>query len=95
MAALFAVIGALAALEERHTSGRGQEVDVVLFEAVAALMESSLADAEIAGVLRDRTGGVLPGVAPSNAYPTLDGGEVLIAGNADNVFGEAVRGHGS
>ena len=86
LAALFAVIGALAALEERHTSGRGQEVDVALFEAVAALMESSLADAEIAGVLRDRTGGVLPGVAPSNAYPTLDGGEVLIAGNADNVF---------
>jgi crotonobetainyl-CoA:carnitine CoA-transferase CaiB-like acyl-CoA transferase len=86
LSALFAVIGALAALEERHHSGRGQEVDVALYEAVAALMESSLADAEIAGVIRDRTGGVLPGVAPSNAYPTLDGGEVLIAGNADNVF---------
>lgn len=86
LSALFAVIGALAALEERHHSGRGQEVDVALYEAVAALMESSLADAEIAGVVRDRTGGVLPGVAPSNAYPTLDDGEVLIAGNADNVF---------
>lgn len=86
LAALFAVMGALAAIEERHHSGRGQEVDVALYEAVAALMESSLADAEVAGIVRGRTGGVLPGVAPSNAYPTLDGAEVLIAGNADSVF---------
>jgi len=86
VAALFAVIGTLAALEERHHSGRGQEVDVALYEAVAALMESSLADAEVAGIVRGRTGGVLPGVAPSNAYRTADGAEVLIAGNADSVF---------
>jgi formyl-CoA transferase len=86
LAALFAVIGTLAALEERHRSGLGQEVDVALYEAVAALMESSLADAEVAGVVRSRTGGVLPGVAPSNAYPTRDGAEVLIAANADGVF---------
>ena len=86
LAGLFAVIGALAALAERSQSGRGQEVDVALYEAVAALMESTLADAEVAGVVRGRTGGVLPGVAPSNAYPTLDGAEVLIAGNAQSVF---------
>ncbi len=86
LAGMFAVIGALAAVEERHHSGRGQEVDVALYEAVAALMESSLADAEIAGVVRTRSGGELPGVAPSNAYPTNDGHEVLIAANADAVF---------
>ena len=86
LAGLFAVIGALAALAERSQSGRGQEVDVALYEAVAALMESSLADAAVAGVVRGRTGGVLPGVAPSNAYPTLDGAEVLIAGNAQSVY---------
>lgn len=86
LAALFAVVGALAAIEERHHSGRGQEVDVALYEAVAALMESSLADAAIADVVRSRTGGVLPGVAPSNAYVTADGAEVLIAANADSVF---------
>ncbi|HTZ09384.1 MAG TPA: CoA transferase [Acidimicrobiales bacterium] len=86
LAAMFAVIGALAALHERARSGRGQEVDVALYEAVAALMESSLADAEVAGVVRGRSGGVLPGVAPSNAYPTADGAEVLIAANADGVF---------
>ncbi|MGO9342213.1 MAG: CaiB/BaiF CoA transferase family protein [Acidimicrobiales bacterium] len=86
LAGLFAVVGTLAALAERHASGRGQEVDVAIYEAVAALMESTLADYEIAGVTRRRTGGVLPGVAPSNAYPTADGTDVLIAANADSVF---------
>jgi crotonobetainyl-CoA:carnitine CoA-transferase CaiB-like acyl-CoA transferase len=85
LAALFAVIGTLAALHERGASGEGQEVDVAIYEAVAALMESTMADHELAGVVRNRSGGTLPGVAPANAYPTLDG-EVLIAGNGDSVF---------
>ena len=87
LAAMFAVIGTLAALHERSTSGQGQEVDVAIYEAVAALMESSMADFEIAGVVRQRSGGTLPGVAPSNAYPAADGSEVLIAANADAIFG--------
>lgn len=87
IAASFAVTGTLAALHERERSGRGQEVDVALYEAVAAFTESTVADYEVADVRRERTGGVLPGVAPSNAYPTSDGSEVLIAGNADSVFG--------
>lgn len=86
LASLFAVVGTLAALHERSTSGRGQEVDVAIYEAVAALMESTMADYEVAGVVRGRSGGQLPGVAPANAYPTRDGREVLIAGNADGVF---------
>jgi crotonobetainyl-CoA:carnitine CoA-transferase CaiB-like acyl-CoA transferase len=85
LAAVFAVIGTLAALYERGASGEGQEVDVAIYEAVAALMESTMADHELAGVVRNRSGGTLPGVAPANAYPTLDG-EVLIAGNGDSVF---------
>ena len=86
LAALFAVVGTLAALHERTTSGVGQEVDVAIYEAVAALMESSMVDYEVGGVLRSRSGGTLPGVAPANAYPTKDGSEVLIAANADNIF---------
>src|SRR6056297_1568913 len=86
LAAMFAVIGTLAALHERTSSGKGQEVDVAIYEAVAALMESSMVDLDVAGVLRNRSGGTLPGVAPSNAYPTRDGSEVLIAANADNIF---------
>ncbi len=87
LAALFAVIGTLTALHERSRSGRGQEVDVAIYEAVLALMESTVADYEIGGVIRTRHGGVLRDVAPANAYPTRDGRDVVIAGNADAVFG--------
>src|SRR5699024_7618638 len=86
LAGMFAVMGALAALAERSESGKGQEVDVALYEAVAALMESSLADAEVVGVGRGRHGAVLPGVEPSNAYPIYNGVEVLIAGRAQKWF---------
>src|SRR3954454_16445131 len=86
LAAMFAVIGTMAALNERHRSGRGQEVDVAIYEAVAALMESTMGDFEDAGHLRTRTGSVLPGVAPSNVYPTSDGSSIIIAANADAVF---------
>jgi formyl-CoA transferase len=90
LAALFAVIGTLAAINERHSSGRGQEVDVAIYEAVLALMESTVADFELGGVIRGRSGGLLPGVAPSNAYPTADGRDVVIAANADAVFARLV-----
>ena len=53
LAALFAVIGTLAALQERSRSGVGQEVDVAIYEAVMALMESTVADWEVGGVIRD------------------------------------------
>lgn len=86
LASLFSVIGAMAALNERASSGRGQEVDVAIYEAVFALMESLLADYAVAGVQRTRSGAALPGVAPSNAYPTADGEDLVIAGNADTVF---------
>jgi formyl-CoA transferase len=86
LAAVHAVMGALAALHERHDSGKGQEVDVAIYEAVASLMESTMADFTVGGVTRQRSGGTLPGVAPANAYPTADGSEILIAGNADGVF---------
>jgi formyl-CoA transferase/succinyl-CoA--D-citramalate CoA-transferase len=86
LAALFAVIGTLSALHERERSGRGQEVDVAIYEAVFALMESTVADWELGDVVRGRSGGYLPGVAPSNSYPTRDGRDVVIAANADAVF---------
>ena len=55
-----------------------------------ALMESTIADYELGGVVRGRSGGFLPGVAPSNAYPTADGRDVVIAANADAVFARLV-----
>lgn len=59
---------------------------MAIYEAVFALMESTVADYEVGGVVRSRHGGVLRDVAPSNAYPTADGHDVVIAANADAVF---------
>ena len=86
LAAIFAVVGTLLALHERHRSGRGQVVDVALYEAVFAVMESLIADYDLAGVVRGRSGSVLAGVAPSNVYETRDGTPVLIAANADSIY---------
>ena len=86
LASVFAVMGTLAAVVNARSTGHGQEVDVAIYEAVAALMESTMADYELGGVVRTRSGSVLPGVAPSNAYPTSDGAEVVVAANADGVF---------
>ena len=84
--AMFGVIGTLAALLSARATGLGQVVDVAIYEAVAALMESTMADYELGGVVRSRSGSVLPGVAPSNVYTASDGTEVLIAANADGVY---------
>ena len=86
LASLFAVIGTLASLVERASSNRGQEIDVAIYEAVFALMESTVTDYAQAGVARTRTGSTLAGVAPANIYPTADGTMLVIAANADSVF---------
>lgn len=86
LASMFGVIGALSALNSARQTGVGQEVDVAIYEAVAALMESTMADYELAGIVRSRSGSVLPGVAPSNVYKTADDDQIIIAGNADAVF---------
>jgi crotonobetainyl-CoA:carnitine CoA-transferase CaiB-like acyl-CoA transferase len=83
---LFAAFGTLAALRQVERDGLGQVVDVALYEAVFALMESLVADYELTGHVRTRSGGTLPGVAPSNAYPTADDRMVVIAANADPIF---------
>ncbi|ABG04658.1 succinyl-CoA:(R)-citramalate CoA-transferase [Rubrobacter xylanophilus DSM 9941] len=87
LAATFGTLGALAALYHREANGgKGQVVDVGIYEAVFALMESTIPEYVLTGHVRGRTGTVLPFVAPSNIYPTRDGDYVLIAGNADTVF---------
>lgn len=86
VASLFAVTGALAALAERSRTGRGQEVDVALYESVFALTESLIPDYAVGGVARGRTGSTLAGVAPSNVYSSRDGAEILIAANGDSIY---------
>jgi crotonobetainyl-CoA:carnitine CoA-transferase CaiB-like acyl-CoA transferase len=82
---MFGALGALAALEARRRTGRGQVVDASIFESVLGVTESLVIDWQVAGLVRERTGPTLPGIAPSNVYPTRDG-QVLIGANQDSVF---------
>ena len=86
VAALHGVIGALAALRHRDQTGEGQMIDVALYEAVFNMMESLVPEYDHAGVVRERTGGALPGIVPSNTYTTGDGQNIVIAGNGDAIF---------
>ena len=100
IAALHGVIGAMMALRHRDVTGgrwngksgadcvagQGQMVDVALYEAVFNMMESLVPEYDHAGVVRERTGGALPGIVPSNTYTTGDGESIVIAGNGDAIF---------
>lgn len=100
VAALHGVIGAMMALRHRDVSGgrwngkfgtelvagQGQMVDVALYESVFNLMESLVPEFDFAGVVRERTGGALPGIVPSNTYTTADDENIVIAGNGDAIF---------
>lgn len=100
VAALHGVIGAMMALRHRDatggrwngksgeqcSAGQGQMVDVALYEAVFNMMESLVPEYDFAGVVRERTGGALPGIVPSNTYTAQDGENIVIAGNGDAIF---------
>lgn len=100
IASLHGAMGALMALRHRDVTGgrwngqtgeackagQGQMVDVALYEAVFNMMESLVPEYDHAGVVRERTGGALPGIVPSNTYTTADGENIVIAGNGDAIF---------
>ena len=85
LAATYACLGALMALNHRHATGEGQVVDSAIYEAVLAMMESTVPEYTEAGVIRERTGSILPKIAPSNVYKTQDG-QILIGANQDSVW---------
>lgn len=86
LASLHGVIGILLALQERHSSGQGQIIDIALYEAVFNCMESLIPEYSAFGEVRQAAGSALPGIAPTNAYLCADGGYVLVAGNGDSIF---------
>jgi formyl-CoA transferase len=86
LASLHGVIGALLALHHIRNGGKGQVIDVALYESVFNCMESLLPEYSAGGYVRERSGSALPGIAPSNLYPCKGGAYVLIAGNADSLF---------
>jgi crotonobetainyl-CoA:carnitine CoA-transferase CaiB-like acyl-CoA transferase len=87
LASLHAVMGALmSVLRVKMGQGDGQVVDVSLVESVFNLMESLVPEYDLLGHVRERSGGALPGIAPSNTYPTRDGSYVVIAGNSTPIY---------
>lgn len=94
LAATFAALGGLLALHVRERTGRGQVVDSAIYEAVLAVMECLVSEYQQGGYIRERTGSILPKIAPSNVYPTRDGLMVLIAANQDTVFGRLAEAMG-
>ncbi len=86
LAAMYGAMGALMALHHRHKTGKGQMVDVALYEAVFSMMESMLPEFGMTGFVRERTGASLPGIVPSNTYLCGDGQYVVIGANGDSIF---------
>ena len=87
LAALHGVVGALMALHHREArGGKGQVVDVALYEAVFNMMESLVPDYDLFGEIRGRIGTGLTNIVPSNTYTTRDGKSVVIAGNGDSIY---------
>lgn len=87
LASLYGVIGALLAMHHlKVNGGKGQYIDVALYEAVFGVMESLVPEFSVSGYVRACTGASLPGISPSNTYLCKDGQYVVIAGNGDSIF---------
>jgi len=86
IAALYAVIGSLMALRHREKLGKGQVVDVALYEAVFSMMESLVPEFDVTGYVRERNGNIMPGITPSNTYTARDGKPLIIGANGDAIF---------
>ncbi len=87
LAGLHAALGALTAVYHRDVNGgEGQIVDVAIYEAIFNMMESTLAEYDKLGVIRERTGAKLEGIVPTSTYPTKDGKFIIIGGNGDSIY---------
>ena len=86
LSALHGVIGIMMALFNRTRTGKGQMIDVALYESVFNMMEGAVPEFDRYGMVREPAGSALQGIAPTNAYPCQDGQYVLIAGNGNSIF---------
>jgi len=85
LTATYGCMGVLGALHARQATGKGQVVDTALYEAVLQVMESVIPEYDHSGIIRERSGSFLPGVAPSNVYRCSDG-DFMIGANKDAIF---------
>lgn len=94
LAAVYATIGCLAAIHERSLSGHGQVVDTAIYEAVFSMMEGLVPEYDLTGYVKERTGNILPGIAPSNVYRTKENDYIVMGANSDTVFKRLVEAMG-
>lgn len=85
LCATYGTMGVLAALHHREKTGQGQVVDTALYEAVLQVMEGLVPEYDRNGFIRERSGSILPGIAPSNVYKCKDG-HFMIGANKDEIF---------
>ncbi|MET7771272.1 CaiB/BaiF CoA-transferase family protein [Nocardia sp. NPDC005366] len=92
IAGIYAAFGTVMALLRRERAGADsialteRVIDVALNEAILSVMESLVPDYLAYGINRERVGGRMEGIAPSNAYPCSDGVSIIIGGNGDAIF---------
>jgi formyl-CoA transferase len=89
IAGIYAAFGTVMALFQRERVKvplTQRVIDVALNESVLSVMESLVPDYLAYGVTRERVGGRMEGIAPSNAYPCADGTSIIVAGNGDAIF---------
>jgi crotonobetainyl-CoA:carnitine CoA-transferase CaiB-like acyl-CoA transferase len=85
LTATYGCMGVLAALHVREKTGKGQVVDAALYESVLQVMEGLVPEYDHGGFIRERSGSILPGIAPSNVYSCSDG-EYMIGANKDSLW---------
>ncbi len=85
LTATYGCMGVLAALHSRAATGKGQVVDTALYESVLQVMEGLVPEYDHSGIIRERSGSFLPGIAPSNVYRCSDG-DFMIGANKDAIF---------
>lgn len=85
LTATYGCMGVLAALHHRDQTGQGQVIDAALYESVLQVMEGLVSEYAYNGVIRERSGSILPGIAPSNVYRCKDG-EYMIGANKDSLW---------
>ena len=86
IAGLHAAFGILLSLLSRHSSGKGQMVDIALYEAMFNMLEGVIPEFDGAGIIREPSGTTVTGIAPTNIYRCADKKYVVIGGNGDSIF---------
>ena len=85
LTATYGCMGVLSALHVREKTGKGQVIDAALYESVLQVMEGLVPEYDQSGVIRERSGSILKGIAPSNVYACKDG-EFMIGANKDSLW---------